>query len=251
MTTKKKWLIVVALGAAVGLGAVVVLLVFVFVLPGGRLVDYTLPVYSLQQTDSSHPGYRRTTATAKPAVFVQDFEEYALRLVNNDPTNVVGRTAFGGGKICSIPGQKSTDYLAVDCGSEMPAYAVFRNSQLPPFDWRTAKFQALEFTGTIGLTAHKRTTDPAVIEDVLRTLREGTPATLVITAPLTSSKIDEVHLFSDQLPGLSFSAGVYRDTAGPVYLTESFAVEFTNRTERIHARWVPASALFTKWLQSP
>ena len=76
-------------------------------------------------------------------MYVQEYEEYALRLANNDSTNAVGRTPFGSGKICAIPGQKPTDYIAVDCGSEMPAYEVFRNSQLPPFDWRTAKFQTL------------------------------------------------------------------------------------------------------------
>ena len=80
-----------------------------------------------------------------------------MQLQNYDPTNAIGRTAFGGGKICSIPGQPPTAYIAVDDGSEMPAYEVFRNSQWPGFDWRHAKFQSLEFTGQIGLMAHKHT----------------------------------------------------------------------------------------------
>ncbi len=265
MMSAKKWLIVAGLGAALGLVTVGVVLVVIwrFVSQGGRPVDYSLPVYTFEQTDSTHPGYRRTTITSGTTVYVQAYEEYALRLANPDPTNAVGRTAFGGGKICAIPGQPPTDYLAVDCGSEMPAYEVFRNSQRPPFDWRTVKFQTLEVaannsgvssnsaSGTIGLTTHKRTTDPAVIEDVLRTLREGTPTTLPSLVPVTTSNLDGVHLISDQLPGLIFSPAVYRDPAGPVYLAESLAVEFTNRTTRIHARWIVASPLFTKWVQTP
>jgi hypothetical protein len=251
MTSKKKWLIVAVLGAVLGVVAVGVvgvgLVLGVIPKPG----EIFLPVYTFQQTSSTHPNYRRTTVTAGTNVFVQDFEEYAIRLAYSEPTNVIGRTRYGGGKICAIPGQKPTDYIAVDCGSEMPAYEVFRNSQLSPFDWRAVKFQTLEFTGDIGTTSHKRTTDPAVIEDVLRTLREGAPTTNPLPASVTSANVCGLHLLSDELPGLIFCAQVYRDAAGPVYLAENMVVEFTNRTTKIHAPWIPASPLFTQWLQSP
>ena len=250
MSKTKRW-IVAGLIAALGFAAVVVGLFWVFVIEGGRRWDRSLPVYRSQQTNSSHPVYRRTTVTSGSAVYVQDYEEYGLRLVNPEPTNAIGRSAFGNGKICSIPGQNPTNYIAVDCGSEMPAYEVFRNNQQPPFDWRAAKFQTLEFTGTIGLQSHKRSADPALIEDFVRTLREGTPTTAPLTASIMSTNIAAVHLVTDQLPGLVFSPHVYRDGTGSVYLAESFAVEFTNRTTRIHARWIPASPLFTTWLQTP
>jgi fumarylacetoacetate (FAA) hydrolase family protein len=50
-----------------------------------------LPVYTVEQTDSTYPGYRRSTATSRTTVYVNDFEESALLLANTDPTNA--RTA--------------------------------------------------------------------------------------------------------------------------------------------------------------
>ena len=251
--SNKKWLIVLALVAAFGLATlgVVAALIWWFLTSGGRPVDYSLPVYTIQQTDSTHPWYRRTTITSGTAVYVEDYEEYPLQLANLDPTDAVGRTPVGGGKVCAIPGQKPTDYLTMDCGSEMPAYEVFRNSQLPPFDWRNLKFQALSLAGPIGRTQQRQTKDPAVIEDVLRTLREGTPTTTPAALSVTITNISRVNLVSDQLPGLVFSPAAYQDAAGSIWLTESFAVEYINRTERIHARWIPAGPLFAKWAQTP
>ena len=139
--------------------------------PGG-----SLPVYSFDQTDSSRAGYRRTTITSAGTVFVHDFEEYSLRLANPDPTQVVGRSKFGNGKICAIEGQSPTAYLAADMGSEMPAYEVFRAERQPPFDWRKATFQKMRLAVPEGPVANKLTTDPVVIQDVVLTLRDGTPA---------------------------------------------------------------------------
>jgi len=218
---------------------------------GNMGVDHRLPVYTFEQTTSTHPGYRRTTITSGTAVYVNDYDEYALQLQNTDPTNAVGRTSFGGGKICAIPGQKPTDYVAADVGSEMPAYEVFRNSQLSPFDWRHGKFQAMEYTGPIGRTAHKRTTDPALIEDVVSTLREGTPITSPSLVAGSISNLYGVYLFSDQLPGLIYCPEVYTDPAGPVYLAESFVMEKADSKQWTEARWIPAGPLFTKWLQTP
>jgi hypothetical protein len=210
-----------------------------------------LPKYSLEQTDSSQPWYRRTTVHFQSAVYVNDFEDYSVLLANPVPANAIGRAPFGNSLVCSIPGQNPSDYIAVDCGSEMEAYEVFRNAQRPPFDWRHAKFQAMEFTGIIGRTEHKRTTDPALMADVVRTLSEGTPTTLPLPAAVTGSNICGVCLSSDELPGLIFCPSVYRDQAGPVYLAESIGVEYGNRTQKIHARWIPASPLFTQWVQTP
>ena len=248
MMTKKKWLVVVALALVAAAGLVTVAVVIgLSVMPVGS----SLPVYKFQQTASSHPGYRRTTIRSGTTVYVQDYDEYALRLAYPEPTNAIGRTQFGGGKVCAIPGQKPAAYVAVDCGSEMPAYEVFRNSRQPPFDWRTLQFQSLQFEGAIGRTEHKSTTEPAVIDDVLHTLRDGMPTTNSLPASLGSPNISGMHLVSDQLPGLIFCPEVYRDSTGAVYLAESMAVEFTNSTTSIHARWIPAGLLFTKWVQTP
>jgi hypothetical protein len=244
--SKKKWLILVVLGVALCLMAVVVVLIWRFVSQGGLPVDYSLPVYTMEQVPSVHSGYRRTTLSSGGAVYVNDYDEYSLRLTNTDPTNAVGRTPVGGGKICAIPGQKPTTYLAADVGSEMPAYEVFRNSQLPPFDWRTATFQKMQLAMPDGPAANKRTTDPALIEDVVRTLSEGTPT----TAPsVVATNTHGVYLFSDQLPGLIYCPIVYIDHTGAVYLSESIVIE-NYSTLRVQARWIPASPLFTKWVQT-
>lgn len=209
----------------------------------------SLPAYSLDQTDSSRAGYRRTTITSAGTVFVHDFEEYSLRLTNPDPTQVVGRSKFGSGKICAIEGQSPTAYLAADMGSEMPAYEVFRAERQPPFDWRQATFQKMRLDVPEGLAANKLTTDPAVIQDVVRTLRDGAPA-----APFTvesaggTGKVHSLWLWSDQLPGMVFSPAVYFDPAGPVYLAENLtAVELHGSNQSIRARWIPASTSFTQW----
>ncbi len=146
----------------------------------------SLPVYTIDQTDSSHAGYRRTTISSGGNVFVHDFEESSLQLANRDPRTVVGRTPFGGGGICEIEGQSPAAWLAVDMGSEMPAFEVFRAERQPPFDWRRVTFQKMQLDMLKGPAANRITTDPTVIEDVVRTLRDGAPA-----APFTVEYRDE------------------------------------------------------------
>jgi hypothetical protein len=163
----------------------------------------------------------------------------------------VGRTAFGNGKICAIPGQKPEDYLAGDVGSEMPAYEPFRNRQLPPFDWRTAAFREMKYIGLGRAGVDLRTADPTLIADVVRILKEGTP---VIPSPPGSdspSNIAGLHLYSDQLPGMVYCPPVYLDKAGQVYLAENMTLEFTNRMTNVRARWIPAGPQFSKWVQTP
>jgi hypothetical protein len=213
--------------------------------------DHILPVYTHDQVSSTHPGYRRSTITCGTSVYVNDYDEYALQLQNPDPANAVGRAPFGNGKICTIPGQNPTAYLAADVGSEMPAYEVFRNSQLPPFDWRRAKFQTLEYPGLIGRTEHKRTTDPALIDEVISTLRDGAPFTPPSLVSGSISNLHGIYLVSDELPGLIFCPAVYNDPSGPVYLAENYVMEGVDSRQWTQARWIPAGPLFTKWIHTP
>jgi hypothetical protein len=209
----------------------------------------SLPVYSFDQTDSSHAGYRRTTITSAGTVFVHDYEEYSLQLANFDPKQVVGRSKFGSGKICAIEGQSPTAYLAADMGSEMPAYEVFRGEQQPPFDWGQATFQRMQLAMPEGPAANKVTTDPAVIQDVVLTLRDGTPAApFTVESEVPTSTVHSLLLGSDQLPGLVFTPQVYFDPSGQVYLAENLsAVEYKGTHQSIRASWIPASASFTQW----
>jgi hypothetical protein len=251
MTPKKKWLIGAAVVVAAVLLAVGALVVIAWIQFDEVPPQYrSLPVYVHDQTDSTHRWYRRSTATCGSAVYVNDFEESPL-LMQRSPTNAIGRAPIGNALVCSIEGQSPQHYIAVDCGSEMPAFEVFRLAKQPPFDYRQAKFQAIEFTGVIGRTEHKRSTDPALIAEVVRTLSEGTPTTTELPASMGSKNITGLHMFSDELPGLMFCPRVYHGEAGAIYLAESMGAEFVDRTAKFHARWIPAGPLFTQWAQTP
>ncbi len=219
-------------------------------------VDPRLPAYTSDQTDSSHPGYRRTTLKTKGAVYVNDFEEASLQLRDTDPKEVVGRRDWGDGRVCAIPGQSRSAYLAVDMGSEMPAYEVFRNANRPPFDWRHSPFQKMRLTVPVGPAANKETTDPALIADVVRALRDGTPASpslppVRLPATGIQTKVFSVLLFSDQLPGLVFHPSCYLESPGKAYLAENTLVNFTSTEQSVTADWIPASPQFTQWVQTP
>jgi len=251
---RTKWLILTVAALGLGLAAAGLLGVGLFVHflgPHETATDPSLPVYTSDQTPSAHAGYLRTTLTCGNAIYVNDYDEYALQLINVEPTQAVGRTAFGDGKICAIPGQKPEAYLAGDVGSEMPAYAVFRNRQLPPFDWRTATFREMEYTGLSSAGVDKRTAEPTLIADVVRTLKEGTPVAPPPPESGSISNLAGLHLYSDQLPGLVYCPAAYLDKAGQVYLAENLAMEFTNLTTNVRARWIPAGSAFTRWVQTP
>ncbi len=248
LTTKTKWLIGVGVVAAAGVTLVVI---GWFAFEAVPVAHLHLPKYSLEQTDSAHRWYRRTTVHFNSAVYLNDFEDYSIWLVNPVPTHAIGRSPFGNGLVCSIPGQGPTDYIAVDCGSEMEAYEVFRSANHPPFDWRHATFQTMEYAGTMMHSDHKRAADSTLVADVVRTLREGAPVPVSLPATINSTNLARLNLYSDALPGLMFCPAVYRDSTGPVYLAENFGVEYGNRTEKIHAHWIPASDSLTQWPKTP
>lgn len=217
--------------------------------------DGSLPVYTTEQTDSAHPGYRRTTVTTAGAEYVNDLEEQSLQIIDTDPKHVVGRSRFGNGKICAIDGQDPAAYLAVDVGSEMPAYEVYRNTGHPPFDWRHASFQKLRLAVPEGPASNKETTDAALIDDVLGTLRDGTPVDPPLPPqPLMTGGSTSVHgvlLFSEQLPGLAFRPSCYLAPSGEVFLAESVSVVFTRTGPMVQATWAAASPLFAQWATTP
>jgi len=252
--TRTKWVILIITVLALGLLAIGLLGVGLFVHyagPNETTADPLRPVYTTDQTPSAHAGYLRTTLTCGNAVYVNDYDEYALQLIDLEPTQVVGRTPFGDGKICAIPGQKPEAYLAGDEGSEMPAYEVFRNRQLPPFDWRTASFREMRYIGLGRAGVDLRTADPALIEEVVQTLKTGTPVNPPPPGSDDPSNIAGLHLYSDQLPGMVYSPPVYVDRAGQVYVAENMAMQFTNRMTKVQARWIPAGPQFTRWVQTP
>jgi hypothetical protein len=228
----------------------------------GIPADPSLPIYRIEQTDSTHPGYRRTTVSTGTASYVNDFEERSLQLRSSNPQHAVGRSPIGTASVFAISGQDPSAYLAVDVGSEMPAYEVFRNASHPPFDWRHATFQSMRSAAPVGPAANKETADPAVIEDLVRALRDGTPASPPVTAPpmphtppimpaTAPPGVYGILLFSDQLPGLVFRPSFYLDASGQVYLTDGLRVTMTSTEQSFQATWIPAGPLFTRWVQTP
>ena len=91
-----------------------------------------------------------------------------------------------------------------------------------------------------------------MIEDVVRTLREGATVT---SPPLAVVKgnvpnLDGVLLVSDQLPGSGLSPAGLQGAGGVAYLVDSFVTlnDFTNKALRVAG--FPASPLFNQWLQT-
>jgi len=259
MKTTTKWLMAVGALAAAGVLAVAGVVAGWFVLGRVSPTLRSLPKYSIEQTDSERAWHRRTTVHFESADYVRDFEDAPIWLAYPVPTNVIGRAPFGSALVCSIPGQDPANYIAVDCGSEMEAYEVFRNVKHPPFDWRQATFQAMESAGLMMHAERKRITDAALIADVVRTLRDGTPTPAgelpgALTRPQPPGAVENMcrlQLYSDDLPGLAFCPMLFRGETGSVYLAESIGVEYTNRTQQMHANWIPASESFAQWLNTP
>lgn len=211
-----------------------------------------LPIYTSEQSASAHAGYRHSTLTGGHDVFVNDYEEAALQLADSEPHPFIGRLgAIGNAKVGAIPGQPVTAYVAGDCGSEMPAYVPYRNLQQPPFDWRTATFRELTAGRPNQRSPHLTTTNAALIAEVVRVLRDGTPVELNPLPFNGTTNLNSLKLASDQLPGLLFCPAVYFDGNGTIYLAESLMLDATATPPQLHARWRPASPTLTQWLKSP
>jgi hypothetical protein len=254
--TKKKWFILAALVLSLGLIGMALVLALVlgfFVGHQEATADGSgQPVYTLDQTASSHADYRRTTLTRSNDVYVNDYDEASLRLITSEPKPAIGRYGIGTGNVCTIPGQPATAYIAGDVGSEMPAYEPFRNLKQPPFDWRTANFREMNFLPPGGRSNWRQSTNTALIAEVVRVLRDGAPVELP-AFPFTgmNTNLTTINLTCDQLPGLLFCPPVYIDDNGNLYLAESFTIDWTTKPAEVRARWIPASPMLTERLNNP
>jgi hypothetical protein len=253
--TKKHWFILAAALLALGVIGVALVLVLALGFFAGHqeaTADGSgLPVYTSEQSASSHAGYRHSTLTCGNDVFVNDYEEAALQMMTSDPKPVIGRMAFGDGKICAIPGQPVTAYVAGDCGSEMPAYVPYRNIKQPPFDWRTATFREMTAYRPDQRNPYLTTTNAALLAEVVRNLRDGTSVELSDFPFAGVTNLDTIKMTSDQLPGLLFCPSVYYYGNGTIYLAESLMMDATATPPQLHARWIPASPMLTQWLKAP
>jgi hypothetical protein len=180
-------------------------------------------------------------------MYVNDYEEYGLRLITCEPRPVIGLRDLGA-KVCAIPGQPTTAYIAADDGGEMPAYEVFRNSKQAPFDWRGTKFREMQITLPNSQRTVLRSSNPELLAAVVRTLDQNTPAdpSTPVSANLTG--LSSIALYSDQLPGLAFCPSVYFDPRGSIYLSENISIQPSKNNTKVSARWVLADQKLTEWL---
>lgn len=255
--TKKHWLILVAVVAACGLivGALVLALVFGFFAGHEEAAagNAGLPVYITgPQTASEHPGYLHDTVTGGGEVYVNDYEEACLQLTLAEPQTVIGLMgSISPAKVGAVPGQPVTAYIAVDCGSEMPAYVPYRNVKQPPFDWRTATFRKMTAFQKYKFGPLVTTTNAALMAEVVRVLRDGTPVELNPFPFSGATNLTTLNLTCDQLPGMLFCPALCYYGDGNIYVAESLMPDFTVTPPQVRARWIPASPMLKQWLKNP
>ena len=201
---------------------------------------FSIPIYKMEQTDSSHAGYRRTILTSGNTVYVHDYEEYALASINSAPTEKIGRfefSFFGVYGLYAIPGQDPSEYvLEFD-----PMYqTVYRNIEHPPFDWRNAEFHQVRLSYQAPINP-RESEDPLLIKEILSSLKNGIPTIVPMQSDgnYTNTTNFTVILFSDQLPGLMYFAAAHEMPNGEVFLAENI----------ISNQWVPAGPLFIEFIK--
>jgi hypothetical protein len=251
MPAKKRFIILIAAAVLCLLAAGALAVGIGFFMLRGAISDSGLRVYKADQVASSHPGYRRSTLTAGDDVYVNDYEEAALQLVNPVPTTVIAlKGNVGYSKVCAIPSQSATAYVAADDGSEMPAYVVYRHKGQPPFDWRSAKFREMTFVAPGAKNSGIESSDPALLAEVLALLRDVTPVRLPGLPMADAASIPTIRMASDQLPGLLFCPVLRTGPDGTVFLAESLMFDLTTNAAVFDAKWIPASPKLMQWLQS-
>jgi hypothetical protein len=252
--TKKNWIALTIAGLLLSLPGLALVLIFGFGFFAGHETATVggLPIYTSEQSASVHAGYRHSTLTCGPEIFVNDYEEACLQLTLSEPQTFIGRMgAIGDAKVGAIPGQPVTAYVAADCGSEMPAYVPYRNIQQPPFDWRTATFRQMTAFRQYKFGSLATTTNAALMAEVVRVLRDGTPVELNPFPFSGATNLVTLNLTSDQLPGMLFCPALCYYGDGNIYLTESLMTDFTVTPPQVRARWILANPLLTQWLKAP
>jgi hypothetical protein len=254
--SKKKWFILASILAVGGIGVLLVCALALGFFAGHEVAtgsDPGLPVYTMgQQSPSSHPGYLHDSVTGGGEVYVHDYEEYCLQLTFTEPQTVIGLMgSISPAKVGAVPGQPVTAYIAVDCGSEMPAYEPYRNIKQPPFDWRTATFREMTARQQYKFGPVVTTTNAALMAEVVRVLRDGTQVELNPFPFSGATNLMTLNLTSDQLPGMLFCPALCYYGNGTIYLAESLMPDFTVTPPQVRARWIPASPMLTEWLKTP
>jgi hypothetical protein len=237
--SRKKWLLIGVVGFAICICAIPIALLAIYFFRPSFLDPFTT-VYAYEVVPSTHEGYSRHTLTMGNTTYESDYPEYTLSLAGGDNSQLIGQTPLGG-RIYGIPGQDPSVYVVMY--DFMSPVGIFRKSQYPIFDWHTATFRKMRLyplgAGTNTTGAYKGSTDAQLIQNVLATLKGRTAISPSQVTGSTSNYA--LYLYSNQLPGMNFCAGVYMDGDGRVYLAEN----------TISREWFPASQPFYEWARSP
>ncbi len=231
---RKKWLIVGASVVLVCVGLICVGGLIAFFRPS--LFNPLMPVYEYEIVQSAHEGYSRHTLTRGNVTYEMDYAEYGLW--TNWYDKQIGQTSLGG-RIYTVPGQENYVVLY----DFMSPIGVFRDSQTPAFDWRTANFNEMRLYSTKIVTATpndpKISTDIQLIQDALSPILEATSA-------ISPSEVNgsyegyALYLYGEALEGMSYAIGGYIDDSGMIYVGEN----------TLSKEWFPANEIFSEWAKS-
>jgi hypothetical protein len=234
---RKKWPIFLIAGIILCAVFGVVLAIYI---GGSYVANSSAPVYAYGQSASAQSGYTRKTLTSEDTTYESDYAEYALNVTGADNSNLVGRVVEGG-DIYAIPGQAPSAYVVL--WEFMSPVGIFRNSNHPAFDWRTASFYEIRLSSLTIATAtppvSKDSVNSQLIQDVLTSLKDGE----IVSPSQVSGDVESyaLYLYSGELQGMNYCAGVYIDAAGRVYLAEN----------TISQEWHLAGPLFSRWAKLP
>lgn len=233
--SRNKWLITGVIGILVCICVMAIaLLVIAFFRPS--LLNPLMPVYDYEIVSSTYEGYSRPTLTPGSTTYESDYAEYGL--FTNWSDQQIGQTSLGG-RIYTIPSQENYVVLY----DFMSPIGVFRNSQTPPFDWRTINFNEMRLYSIEIATATpnepKISTDIELIQDALSPMLGNAPV-ISPSQVAVSHKGFALYLYSEQLAGMSYSIGVYIDESGQVYMAEN----------TLSKEWFAASKAFSEWAKS-
>jgi hypothetical protein len=249
MPANKRFIILIVVAGLCLVAAGVLAVGVAFFMFRGPAPSPGMRIYKIDQVDSAHPGYRRSTMMAGDYLYVNDYEEAALRLVNPEPTTVIAlKGNFGYSKVCSIDGQPASAYVAGDDGSEMPAYEVYRHNGQPPFDWRSATFRKMTYSAPSSPNNGLESADPVLLSEVLTLLREGKPVSQPGFPMAEAASMPCIQMAADQLPGILFCPVLRKGPDDTLYIAESLM--FDGAAARFTANWIPVSPKLGEWLKS-
>ncbi len=232
--SRRKWFILGAVGIALCVCVIPLIAVAIYFFRPA-LFNPLLPVYDYKVVSSSHTGYSHQTLILGGTTYESDYAEYALSSPGSD--HQIGQTASGM-RLYEVYGQKNYVVLY----DFMDQVAVFRNSQQPALDLKTAGITGMKLASLAyapGMGPEKDTSDPQLIKYVITTLTDDTP----VAASSSGSNIQKycLYLSGGSLYGMQYCAGVYVDQAGQVYLAR----------DSLTKDWFQADPLFSAWVKTP